>query len=273
MKKISIDELKSLQLEILIKVHDFCIKNNLRYFLEYGTLIGAIRHKGYIPWDEDIDIGMPRPDYDKFVRSFNGYYKELTLNAPELDWNFFESYANVYDNRTVLYEDTNPHNGIEIGVKIDVFPLDGVPSDYVQYQQLREKLRILNMLRGAKKETLKELFRRIVFTGKGIKTLLVRCKHPFSTYIGVQKEMRQMATQYKWEDSEFVDQITFQKTPNTRLPRCVYEQFVDVPFENHLLKVPVDYDSVLKIIFGDYMKLPPEHERVYQHGFTAYWKD
>ena len=71
MKVITIDELKSIQLDLLQKTADFCENNGLRYFLCGGTLIGAIRHKGYIPWDDDIDIAMPRPDYDRFVRTFN----------------------------------------------------------------------------------------------------------------------------------------------------------------------------------------------------------
>jgi lipopolysaccharide cholinephosphotransferase len=216
---------------------------------------------------------MPRPDYERFVHSFNGHYKELTVDAPELNDKFFESYANVYDNRTVLFEDTNPHNGIEIGVKIDVFPLDGVPSDPDEYKQFRSRMTELNNLRGAHKYTLAELLKRIILTRKGISSLILRCKHPFSTYSGIQREMHKMATQYDWNGSEYVDQVTFQKTKNTRLPRQIYEQLIEVPFEDQQFKVPADYDSVLRIIFGDYMQLPPESERVYSHGFSAYWKD
>ena len=85
MRAINSDELKSIQLDLLQKTVDFCENSGLRYFLCGGTLIGAIRHKGYIPWDDDIDIAMPRPDYEKFIRIFNrpqNYYQVMT--APEL---------------------------------------------------------------------------------------------------------------------------------------------------------------------------------------------
>ena len=96
MKAILPEELNVIQLDILDDIHQFCVNNNIRYSLAFGSLIGAIRHHGYIPWDDDIDIMMPRPDYDVFINSFNGAYKHLVVAAPELDWNYYdESLAGV----------------------------------------------------------------------------------------------------------------------------------------------------------------------------------
>lgn len=273
MKQLTIDELKDLQVEMLEKIHQFCIANNIRYFIGYGTLLGAIRHKGYIPWDEDIDIGMPRPDYDKFLQTFNGTFDELEVNAPELDWNYFEPYANVYDIRTVLYEEDNPHHGIEVGVKIDVFPLDGVPSDWNEYISLRRHLAKLNSLRGQKKVSFASQLKKVISSGRGVRALLFRMAHPLCSYTRIQQKMRKLATQYDWDSSDYVDKITFQNSPETRLLRKVYETYIDVPFEGHLFKAPSDWDSHLKVIYGEYMKLPPVEQQVYKHGFTAYWKD
>lgn len=273
MKIISIEELKALQVEMLVCVDQFCKKNNIRYFIGYGTLLGAIRHKGYIPWDEDIDIGMPRPDYDLFLRNFNGTYENLFVNAPELDWEYFEPYANVYDNRTILYEEENSHHGIEVGVKIDVFPLDGVPEDITEYRIHRKKLRNLNSIRGSKKEKFWAHFIKTLRTRKGVRAFLKRFLRPFTSYAEIQKEIRSLAVKYNWDSSTYVDKITFQNLPETRLPRKVYEDYIEVPFEGHMFKSPANYDLHLKSIYGDYMKLPPVEERVFQHGFKAYWKD
>ena len=101
MRAVSSDELRSVQLDLLQKTAEFCENNGLRYFLCGGTLIGAIRHKGYIPWDDDIDIAMPRQDYDRFVRSFNrpeNYYQVVNLDTnPAYDYDF----AKVYDNSSL----------------------------------------------------------------------------------------------------------------------------------------------------------------------------
>ena len=97
MKEIGIDELKKLQVEMLVLIDEFCQHNNIRYSLSSGTLIGAVRHKGYIPWDDDIDIMMPREDYDRFVSTFNGAYGHLSLLAPEINCNYYAPYANVFD--------------------------------------------------------------------------------------------------------------------------------------------------------------------------------
>ena len=136
MKTISTEELKRIQLDILLVFHDFCIENGLEYSLFAGTLIGAVRHKGYIPWDDDIDICMTRPNYEKFIHSFNGHFPNYYVAAPELDWNYYAPYANVCDNRTLLLEGKNGHNGQEIGVKIDIFPIDGCTSSLTGYLEL-----------------------------------------------------------------------------------------------------------------------------------------
>ena len=129
MKEISIEELKDLQTGIAVMVHDFCQEHGIRYFLGYGSLIGAVRHKGYIPWDEDIDLGMPRPDYERFIHTFPGAYPDLKVFAPELDPGYYAPYANVCLEGTLLVEQNLSHHGREIGVKVDIFPIDGAPSD------------------------------------------------------------------------------------------------------------------------------------------------
>jgi len=129
MKSVNVNELREIQLSILDSVAEFCEKNNIKYFLAYGTLIGAVRHKGYIPWDDDIDIIMPRTDYEKFINDFNNFsndYKVYTVNNTE--W-FPFPYAKVSYENSIIKELSDNMKNHNIGINIDLFPIDGVPKD------------------------------------------------------------------------------------------------------------------------------------------------
>ena len=130
MKEISsIDELKVIELDIMKKIHRFCVDNNIIYYLCYGTLIGAIRHKGFIPWDDDIDILMPRPDYERFLKLFPRVQKQLGLEVVnhKTKTYFGRPMSKVIDKRTDLFEPEFKGDD-HIGVFVDVWPLDGAAN-------------------------------------------------------------------------------------------------------------------------------------------------
>ena len=133
MKKITVEELKKFQLEILGVVADFCEKNNIKYWIDSGTLLGAIRHKGYIPWDDDIDVGMLREDYNKFSKIFNeknNRYKFVCIeNTPDL----FVPHGKVCDTTTELYEPDE--TGHKTSINIDIFVYDNAPDDDKQVKK------------------------------------------------------------------------------------------------------------------------------------------
>jgi len=273
MKEISIEELKQLQLDILCKVHKFCQSNEIRYSLAYGTLIGAIRHKGYIPWDDDIDIMMPRPDYERFLNSFNGTYPELVVIAPENDWSYYAPYANVCDNRTFLEERTVNHMGNTIGVKIDVFPIDGVPNDFEMYKshdaEMKKTLKRLGYKKWRKDNYLKALENKRGFIIH-MSRILSDCFISFET---LQKKHYTMAIKYPYEASNFADNVVFNTSNKLlRQPKECFENYIDVTFEGFKFKAIQGYDSFLRALYGDYMKLPPADKQIPHHGFTAYWK-
>ena len=268
MKEIDFDQLKQLQLEILTKVHTFCEDRGLQYFLAYGTLIGAIRHKGYIPWDDDIDIMMPRKDYDLFIRSFNGNVKDLVVISPELDNNYYAPYANVSDTRTILKEPTTSHRGLELGVKIDVFPLDSVPQDISEYDSFMNKMVKYNEILRYK--------RRRILKCTGIKmkcrVLINKMLYCGMSYSMVQRNIIRMIEKEKDYNSRYVDCAVFPAYKKKRFERALLESVVKVEFEGVLLNAPVGYDKILRIIYGDYMQVPPKEMQIGHHGFTAYWK-
>lgn len=262
MKEIKTNELKVLQFEILKAVRDYCDDKNLSYFLAYGTLIGAVRHKGYIPWDDDIDIVMPRKDYDIFVKNFNGSHEYLSVYAPELDLNYYAPYANVCDNRTILIEPYIKHKG---GVKIDIFPLDFVPEDNQEYTNLRQAIIDQNAIRDSK-VCIPSFF-------KGKHRLILeyrRVKYFFHSFTKSQKQIIKLAT--SCEETRWLDEVVFSFKLNTRTPKSYFDSFELMPFEGELFKVPSGYDEYLRKEYGDYMQLPPVEEREDHHYFKAYWK-
>ena len=270
MREISINELKELQVEMLDAIHAYCISNKINYTLAAGTLLGAIRHKGYIPWDEDIDIAMPRPDYMKFIKGFNSLNSDYYVISPELNWDYYAPYANVCDRRTILYEGANGHRGMEIGIKIDVFPIDGLPSDETEFNLELRKIHQINDILSSKRHVLHKIPLRYY---KTILCLLkIRMKTFAKSYSAYQKELNSIARRTDYGSTPFVNAWVF-SIINCRLDINIFRKYIDVDFEGKKYMACEGYDVWLKALYGDYMQLPPEEERIPHHGFTAYWKN
>lgn len=270
MKPINITELKNLQLEILVKFHNFCTKNNLRYFLAYGTLLGAVRHKGYIPWDDDIDIMMCRHDYERLIKIFNySNIENLSIISPEINTKYYAPYANVYDKRTILIEPYLDHGIEDLGVKIDIFPIDIVPEDFSEYSSVIKKLKLLNYIRESKilkvgylkgfSSKLKLIIKKVIFSPITIPRI-------HKKILSIVKEVA------KNNDSNFVDVITFITLTNRRFDKKIVDGFQKIEFEGYEFCAPLDTDIYLTAQFGDYLTLPPKEKQIPHHNFIAYWK-
>lgn len=271
MRTIDTNELKELQLEMLQCIHDFCEKAGIAYFLSYGTLLGAVRHKGYIPWDDDIDIEMTRPNYERFIREFEGAYPHLSVRCPEKDWGYYAPYANVIDTRTLLKEEGISHRGESMGIKIDVFPLDGYSDDEATDRRDYRRLVKLNAILRTKRIAWNEDVKRVAGLRKGValaKWLVAR----LIPYSWVQKRLIRLAQRHDYATAPYAGCQTFSWS-FVRVKREVFDTYCPMEFEGRTFQTIADYDTYLTAKYGDYRQLPPESERVYRHHFKAYWKE
>ncbi len=270
MKKIiEIEQLKQIQLSILDFVNLFCKENNIRYSLCGGSLIGAIRHKGYIPWDDDIDIMMPRPDYDKFLELFNSKNADSNYRVINYltDKDFYQPFSKIVDTSTVLIEAFERKiNGL--GVNIDVFVIDGLPNDSEKRNQYWKKMLKLRNLATClyqkehkKEHGIKKIIRKIFY-------------YLFKLLPGnfFAKRFDKIAKKNNFEESDIIANSIFGYGKKEEMPGNLFDELVDVDFEGRKYKSVKDYNTYLSNIFGDYMQLPPKEMQVAKHDFEAYYK-
>ena len=261
MKKIEVDELREIQIRVLDEVADFCDEHGIQYWLDCGTLLGAVRHKGYIPWDDDIDIGMLREDYNRFITEFNVSHKgsnfEFRSIETHLDWHL--PFGKVMDTTTLFIQD-----GFEFGINIDVFPFDDVPNDRKLLNKIykkRDKLKTLDVARRNRKKP----------SGGFIRRTIVHCirfvLHRFPEFYFVHK----LSQEAQKNNNKGLKNIGIIVGDSTRCSSKLWISAVtEATFEGKKYKIPKDYDLWLKDIFGpQYMQLPPENKRK-RHSFEAY---
>lgn len=271
MRKIDTEELKKIQLKILREVADFCEKNNIKYWIDCGTLLGAIRHKGYIPWDDDIDVGMLREDYDKFQRIFNKEDGKYTFVSYESDPTFYLPSGKVIDNSTVLYEPDE--NGVKLAVNIDIFVYDNAPDDDKEVKKMfdeRDRLRNAYMRTSEHINFEKNFLKRILRLGRKILYKIRYCGRAQYCKDAIANMIKNSKKYATCKTERVGDFMSFSRMVCSRR---AFDSFVDVEFEGEKYKAPVGYDEWLRAFYGDYMQLPPVKERVSHHFFVAFYKD
>lgn len=263
MREISFEESKKLELDILLDIHKFCEENGLSYFLAYGTLIGALRHKGFIPWDDDIDIQMPRADYNKLIETYKS--DRYTLIKPG-SARAVHSFVKIIDERTVKIEPEYDYKNGNLGIDIDIFPIDGAPQDDAQYDKWFNKLRRIyrNYVYAMKKP--EGSFKHVA----KVKLIKLFLKKP-EYYLRKAEELHRL---YPYESSQYVAAVEscFNGKGNRVKAEC-FDGFTLVPFEGYQLRAPLGYDTVLRSLYGDYMKMPPADKQVTHHSNNVTWKE
>lgn len=265
-QEISISELKRIELSILKKVTKFCDDNHLIYFLLAGTALGAVRHKGFIPWDDDIDIGLPRKDYERFIETYNDEAYEVLEYSK--DRNYPYAFAKVIDNGTVLIEPTN--NTYPLGVYIDVFPIDGLQGDDRQREtQSRRAIRYSRMLIYKSVTTKYETD----YIHRLYHIILRMALLPFSRRWIIEKQIKN-AKRYSYENCDYIGVLVVRYyTTGGNVKKEYFGEGCFGEFEGEMFRLPSDCSSYLKWKYGDYMKIPPVEQRKTHHYFTVYYKE
>ena len=265
-KEISIEERKKVLLSIMLELDEFCKTNNIVYYLVGGTLLGAIRHKGFIPWDDDMDIALPRDDYEKLVNAFVSKSGKIrVINHHSVD-NYRYAFSKADHKDTQLYE--KGLEDIDLGVNIDVFPLDILPGNYNTAKRY-----LLNVNRLRKLMTLKQLKlskkRSII---KNIILVFLRPVDCISNYSFLNYIDNKCAKFKNCHNNEYVAIITGQWGIKEISKLEYFKDVVDVEFEGHTFNAPKGYHSYLTDVYGDYMTPPPPESRVSHHETIALWR-
>lgn len=266
MRPISREESKMVMLDILKDVSSFCDKHSLNYFISYGTLLGAVRHKGFIPWDDDIDIVMPRPDYERFIRLYKqkGHYLICTPD----DDNSIYVWSKVYDDKTIKIELTvDPSYVNPLGIDIDVFPLDGQDDeDNMQsfLNSTRKRLAIFKKI--------EDCYHPLPSIRQLRRYLRVRIYRLIGKAFFIKRYI-ESAKEIDFEKANMVGFMDPYYPLHDRFPKSLFEKRIKLQFEDGEFYAPIGYDLYLRGLYGDYMQLPPEEKRKTHHTNNMFWKD
>ncbi len=262
MRRLTVEEYKQVELNILLKVDRICRENHINYFLFAGTLIGAIRHKGFIPWDDDIDISMMRTDYNRLANIIqNGHYG-LNFIRIEENLDCIYPYGKICDVNTMLIEKNfKPVEGY--GVFIDVFPFDYMPDSEEEMTRISKKwFRRYQFLTHCARTSYEKTDSFITNLKR---TLAFTLSRPFNT----SKLVREMNDSFSAMNDKVTDHVGLAWWRKAWLAED-YRETSEVDFEGHKFLAPKNPDRVLTTHFGDYMKLPPEDQRVIKHQLECY---
>lgn len=273
MRELSISEIHEAILKTFEELELIFNKLNINYFIAYGTLIGAVRHKGFIPWDDDFDVILLRPDFDKFVD-----YCHKNIN------NTMSKYKLMDYTNTINYPFTIPrfcnlnyemisddYKDINMGIFIDIYPYDGLGNSKkkaIKKLTVQKKFYMIALSSVIKK--------KVSYDGKNILKLCLSyfiflyAKNKSSIYF-IDK-LIQLKDKFKLDDSKYIGCVVwdFDLVPKEK------KWFLDIDyleFEGHKVKVPIGYDEVLKESYGNYMKLPPINEQKASHNYRIYSKE
>lgn len=254
---------KKLQVEIAIVIRDICEKSNLNYFLMYGTLLGAIRHDGFIPWDDDLDLGMMRKDFNRFIEIFqNTEIDGYSLQSMKTDKHYRFHFIKIMKDNTLFLEGDHINREKMNGIFVDIFPFDNVPNSKV--------LQFLHKNLGYSLKRLVEFKHSVIdlekggflkrFSKKTTNIIVKMIPRPVLYYSS------EMVFQFFKKETDYVsdfgDSYLFEAKP--------FREFTKHKFENEMFVVPKDYVAVLEALYGDYLKLPEKENQVATHNIIEF---
>lgn len=266
-RQIGTEELKTIQLDVLQAIDKFCAENGIVYSLACGTMLGAVRHMGYIPWDDDIDIYLLREDYNRLIKMFpDTYLDRYKLISLERDKRWDRPYAKAFDDKTEMRENANC--AVTIGVNIDVYPIDDVPDDedlWLRYDRYRRFFQRVDIVKGIRVSGRRGLLKNIA---------LVTMKLPLCFF--TRRHTARFLSWYSQKNNGMGYASVFEciqgMLQKHKFSKKLFSSVVKMPFEDRFFMGFADYDSYLRNAYGDYMQLPPEEKRISHHDYIAWYK-
>lgn len=271
MRNISLKDMQKIELDLLLEFDKLCKTNKLRYYIDGGTLLGAMCYEGFIPWDDDIDLKMPRPDYERFLTLTHELPEHIAVEIPNKQ-HFPHLFLKLVDTRTVLLE----HAGDRVnpsGVYIDILPMDGHPEDGPFYEKHLKRLSRYNSLFHASLngfsaqkhatspiQQMKGMIYSILYT-------------PWRLY----KKLTRTAKKYSYDSSSRVGLLIEGDPIRERFEKSWLEPPIELEFEGHMFPAPPEYRRHMEIFYGPHVTKPECYHNLPQypgnHEYEVYWKE
>lgn len=269
-EELKLKDIQQVSLDILLDVHEFCKSADIKYSLAYGTLIGAKRHGGFVPWDDDIDIYMPRPDYDRFCRDYKS--NNNILISPK---DSYIAFTRVCDIKRTKCQDLLPWcNRTDTGIWIDVFPIDAVEDDQTAFSIKIDRLALLLQKQGKGRSAKCPIPLELPLVRK-VRLMLRKLLFSHISISKVNKEIMSIANEITWGSTSHCSQLVCGGNRDKEFFRLdMFKTTVEVDFEGHNLWAANGWEEILYLNYGNYMRLPPIEERVPKQSnyLKFYWK-
>ena len=266
-RELSLKEIQEYELEMMKAVHLFLVEHNIPYYMLGGSILGAVRHKGFIPWDDDLDVLMLRDDFEKMLKLFkDDRYRVVKAEDKSI---FPYLFVRIEDSQTkVVFENKDKHSSYNGGVCVDVLPIDNFPDDPKEFKKLKRRIYIYSNFYRAKtrKQLCKSLgiVRNIIFVITKLFLLPIPKRY-------FRNKLFEMMTRYNNVETKNKGYWTNYWHDPWIFPSTAFEGFTQMEFEGRDYSVLKNYDAYLRSEYGDYMQLPPASMQIARHGFKAYY--
>lgn len=247
------------QLELLKLVDRLCRKHNIHYSLDGGTLLGAVRHGGFIPWDDDLDVCMPREDYDRFIQIWladppKGYY----IQNKDLNPAYRQSFTKIRKEHTTFLQNENEPEQYNPGIFIDIFPMDRIPSGRIKERGYVFRGYLYNLL--MREYAPSQNGKATALIARVLLASIPRMLRPFAR----RRLLRQLTRYNDCHLCRCIGSYTYDSL-KLRFPPSLLDEYDQIRFEDGVFMCFKDWDTYLRVTYGDYMQLPPESERAWRH--------
>ena len=271
MKSISLKEMQEIELQLLLEFDKVCKKNSLRYYMDGGTLLGAMCYQGFIPWDDDIDLKMPRPDYERLMEMQQEFPETITLDVPRQSHCEY-TMTKLIDNRTILIEKGNQGNKAT-GVYIDIFPMDGYPLKKDQWDTHIQRLQKLNTMFHYSLEGFNTLKQSTSMVSRFKGYIYSVLYDPWKLYV----KLTETAKQYDYDTADYVGLLVEGNPDKERFQKDWFQDGFTLEFEGYRIPAPIGYKRHLEIFYGEHVTNPEYDHNLpmipSNHEHEVYWKE